>query len=189
MFFRALVINLILVMLILLGTWYTWQQLTHSTNPLTTLHQPDAYATEVIVSHTDITGHLYDQLKTPLLVHYPLNDSTFLSEPLFSLFLKKNESWELAAKYGRLKENNELLLLWDQVNLTQKKQACVIPSARLTTSVLTIYLKKKTADTSLPVTIVQANQVIQAVGLHADFTKKTIQLLSQVTAQVKPTKK
>ncbi|MDQ8039147.1 MAG: LPS export ABC transporter periplasmic protein LptC [Rickettsiella sp.] len=189
MFSKTLFINLILISLILLGTWYTWQQITRPVNKFTARHLPDAYATEVIIFHTDIEGNLYDQLKTPLSVHYPLDDSISLSKPLFNLFLKNNESWELSAHYGKLKENNNLLHLWDNVTLKQKKGLNTFPSSTLTTSTLNVNLKEKTAETSAPVAIIQENQVIHAVGLHADFNTKTIKLLSQVKGQLKPTKK
>ena len=186
MFSKTLFVNLILIALILLGTWYTWQQLTRPSNPFAARHQADAYATQVVIFHTDSEGNLYDQLKTPLSAHYPLSDSISLSTPLFNLFLKNNESWELSAQYGRLKENNNQLQLWDNVILKQKKAANTAHST-LTTSTLNIDLKEKTAETSAPVTITQANQQIHAIGLHADFTTKTIQLLSQVKGQFKPT--
>lgn len=188
MFSKTLFVNLILIALILLGTWYTWLQLMRPSNPFAARHQPDAYATQVIIFHTDSEGNLYDQLKTPLSVHYPLNDSISLSTPVFNLFLKNNESWELSAQYGKLEENNDLLQLWNNVILKQKKGANTAPSSTLTTSTLSIDLKQKTAETSAPVTITQANQLIHAIGLHADFTTKTIQLLSQVKGQLKPTK-
>ncbi len=187
MFSKTLFFNLILITLILLGTWYTWQQLTGTANPFTAQHQPDAYATQVTIFHTDNEGNLYDQLKTPLSVHYPLNNTISLSTPLFNLFLKNNESWELSAQYGKLRENNNLLQLWDNVILKQKKGTNTA-SSTLTTTSLNIDLKEKTAETSAPVTITQANQLIHAIGLHADFTTKTIKLLSQVKGQLKPTK-
>lgn len=189
MFSKTLFINLILIGLILLGTWYTWQQLARPINPLAMQHEFDSYATDVILFHTDTTGNLYDQLKTPLSTHYPSDDSIALSKPLFNLFLKNDETWELSASYGKLKENNDLLQLWDNVKLDQKKGTRKTPTSTLTTSTLTINLKEKTADTSAPVTITQINQVIHAIGLHADFTSKTIQLLSHVKGQLKPTKK
>ena len=189
MFSKTLFINLILISLILLGTWYTWQQLTHpSDNSFTKRNQFDAYATQVIIFHTDSEGNLYDQLKTPLSVHYPLDNSISLTTPLFNLFLKNNESWELSAKYGKLKENNDHLQLWDNVKLNQKKRLSTYPSSTLTTSTLDINLKEKTAETSSPVTITQANQTIHAIGLHANFSTKTMQLLSQVKGRLKPTK-
>jgi LPS export ABC transporter protein LptC len=189
MFFKTLFINLILVILILFGTWYTWQQLARSNNSRVAQHQADAYAINVIIFHTDIEGNIYDQVRTPLLVHYPADDSILLSSPVFDLFLKNNESWELSANYGKLKENYDLLQLWGKVTLNQKKMAHALPSTTLTTSVLTVNFKERTADTSAPVTIVQPNQVIHAMGLHADFASKTIQLLAQVKGQLKPTKK
>ncbi len=189
MFSKTLFTNLILISLILLGTWYTWQQLTRPINTFTTKHQPDAYATQVSIFHTDTNGNLYDQLKTPLSVHYPFDDSISLATPVFNLFLKNNESWKLTAQYGKLKENNERLQLWNNVTLNQKKGLNTSPSSTLTTSTLNVNLKEKTAETSAPVTITQANQVIHAIGLHADFNTKTIQLLSQVKGQLKPTKK
>jgi hypothetical protein len=72
MFSKTLFINLILIFLILLGTWYTWLQLTRPVNSAITGNQPDAYATKVIVYHIDKSGNLYDQLTTPLSIHYPL---------------------------------------------------------------------------------------------------------------------
>src|SRR5579862_3143475 len=104
MFSKTLFINLVLISLILLGTWYTWQQLTRPAAPFVTRRQADAYATQVSIFHTDTAGNLYDQLKTPLSVHYPLDNSISLSTPVFNLFEKKNESWELSARYGKLKE-------------------------------------------------------------------------------------
>jgi lipopolysaccharide export system protein LptC len=186
MFSKTLFINLVLISLILLGTWYTWQQLTRPAAPLVTRRQADVYATQVSIFHTDSEGNLYDQLKTPLSVHYPLDNSISLATPVFNLFEKNNESWELSARYGKLKENNDFLQLWNNVRLKQKKGVNTITT--LTTSTLTINLKEKTAQTADPVTIIQTNQVIQAIGLHADFKKKTIQLLSQVKGQLQSTK-
>jgi LPS export ABC transporter protein LptC len=188
MFSKTLFINLILITLILLGTWYTWLQLTHPSNPLVSQNQADAYATQVVIFHTDSEGNLYNQLKTPLSVHYPLDDSIFLHTPLFNLFLKNNESWELSAKYGKLKEKNDLLQLWDNVILNQKKDSNAPPHSTLETSTLNINLKAKTAETPAPVTIIQKNQELHAIGLHADFNSKTIQLLSQVKGQLNPGK-
>lgn len=188
MFSKTLFIHLILIAMILLGTWYTWQQLIYTTSTFTAQHLPDAYATQVILLHVDSKGNLYDQLKTPLSIHYPLDDSISLTTPIFNLFLENKETWELSAKYGKLKENNDRLELWNNVKLTQKKGSNANVSSTLTTSTLNINLKEKTAETSAPVTITQANQVLNAVGLHADFNAKTIQLLSQVKGQLKPTK-
>jgi LPS export ABC transporter protein LptC len=189
MFSKTLFINLILISLILLGTWYTWLQLTRPVNPTIAGHQPDAYATKVIVYHTDKSGNLYDQLNTPLSVHYPLDDSISLSTPLFTLFLNNKESWQLSSRYGKLKESKDLLQLWNNVILEQKQGISNRTASTLTTSTLDIHLKEKTAETSAPVTITQVNQEIHAIGLHADFNTKTIRLLSQVKGQLKPAKK
>jgi lipopolysaccharide export system protein LptC len=189
MFSKTLFLNLILLILILLGTWYTWQQLTRPPSPYATQPQPDAYATQVIISHTDNEGNLYDQLKSPLTVHYPLDDSISLITPLFLLFLKNNELWELSAKYGKLKENNTLLQLWNNVKLEQKVGRNKQPISILTTSSLDVHLKEKIAETAAPVTITQTGQIIHAVGLRANLNTKTVQLLSQVKGQLKPIKK
>ncbi|MFZ0219206.1 MAG: LPS export ABC transporter periplasmic protein LptC [Candidatus Aquirickettsiella sp.] len=189
MFSKTLFINLILISLILLGTWYTWLQLTRPVNSAITGNQPDAFATKVIVYHIDKSGNLYDQLSTPLSVHYPLDDSITLATPIFTLFLKNKESWQLSARYGRLKEGKDLLQLWNNVKLEQKQGHYKKSISTLTTSTLDIHLKEKTAETSAPVTITQINQEIHAVGLHANFNTKTIRLLSQVKGQLKPEKK
>jgi LPS export ABC transporter protein LptC len=189
MFSKTLVINLILTSFILLGTWYTWLQLTRSVNPFTTGRQPDTYATQVVIYHTDQKGNLYDQLDTPLSVHYPLDDSISLSTPLFTLFLKNKESWQLSSRYGRLEESKDLLRLWDDVKLKQKQDSSNTPLSTLTTSTLDIHLKEKTAQTLAPVVITQINQEIHAIGLYADFNTKTIRLLSQVKGQLKSAKK
>lgn len=189
MFSKTLVINLILTAFILLGTWYTWLQLTHPVSPFTTGHQPDTYATQVVIYHTDQKGNLYDQLDTPLSVHYPLDDSISLSAPFFTLFLKNRELWQLSSRYGKLEEGKNILRLWDNVKLTQKQGSSNTPLSTLTTSTLNIHLKDKTAQTSAPVVINQVSQEIHAIGLHADFNSKTIRLLSQVKGQLKSAKK
>lgn len=189
MFSKTLFINLILISLILLGTWYTWLQLTRPANSAITGNQPDAYATNIKVYHIDKSGNLYDQLNTPLSVHYPLDDSISLATPIFTLFLKNKESWQLSSRYGKLKEGKDLLQLWDDVKLEQKQGSANKIISTLTTSTLDIHLKEKTAETSSPVVITQINQEIHAVGLHANFNTKTIRLLSRVKGQLKPTKK
>lgn len=188
MFSKTLFINLILISLILLGTWYTWLQLTRPINSNIFGNQPDTYATNVIINHIDKSGNLYDQLKTPLSVHYPSDDSILLATPIFTLYLKNKESWQLSSDYGKLKEGKELLQLWDNVKLEQKQGPANKTVSTLTTSTLNIHLKEKTAETSAPVVITQINQEIHAVGLHANFNTKTIQLLSQVKGQLKPAK-
>lgn len=188
MFSKTLFINLILISLILLGTWYTWLQLTRPINSNNIGNQPDTYATKVIINHTDQSGNLYDQLKTPLSVHYPLDDSISLASPIFTLFLKNKESWQLSSHYGKLKKGKDLLQLWDNVKLEQKQGSANKTVSTLTTSTLNIYLKEKIAETSAPVVITRINQEIHAVGLHVNFKTKTIQLLSQVKGQLKPAK-
>lgn len=189
MFCKTLFINLILISLILLGTWYTWLQLTRPANSTITGNQPDAYATKVIIYHINKSGDLYDQLNTPLSVHYPSDDSISLTTPIFTLFLKNKESWQLSARYGKLKEGEDLLQLWNNIKLEQKQGSDNRTVSTLTTSTLDIHLKEKTAETSAPVTITQLNQEIHAVGLYANFNTKTIRLLSQVKGQLKPAKK
>lgn len=189
MFSKTLCIHLLLISLVLLSTWYTWSQLTRPVSSATTGRQPDAYATKVIVYHTDQSGNLYAQLSTPLSIHYPLDDSISLTTPIFTLFLKNKESWQLSAHYGRLKEGKGLLQLWDNVKLEQKQGLGKQTTSTLTTSTLAIHLKEKTAETSAPVVITQANQEIHAIGLQANFNTKTIRLLSQVKGQLKPAKK
>lgn len=188
MFSKTLFINLILISLILLGTWYTWLQLTRPVSSTILGKQPDSYATNVVVYHTDKWGNLYNQLNTPLSVHYPQDDSISLSTPIFTLFLKNKESWQLSSRYGKLKELEDILQLWNNVKLEQKQVSGNKIVSTLTTSALTIHLKEKTADTSAPVVITQINQEIHAVGLHANFNTKTIRLLSQVKGQLKPAK-
>jgi len=188
MFSKTLFINLILISLVLLGTWYTWLQLTRPVSPTLSGNQPDSYATQIIVYHTDKSGNLYDQLNTPLSVHYPLDDSISLTTPIFTLFLKNKESWQLSARYGKLQADKDLLQLWNNVKLEQKQGSNNKIVSTLKTSTLNIRLKEKTADTSAPVVITQANQEIHAVGLHANFSTKTIRLLSQVKGQLKPAK-
>lgn len=188
MFSKTLFVNLILILLILLGTWYTWLQLTRPASSTLLGNRPDSYATQIIVYHTDKLGNLYDQLNTPLSVHYPLDDSISLTTPLFTLFLKNKESWQLSSRYGKLKEDKGLLQLWNNVKLEQKQGSNNKIISTLTTSNLNIYLKEKTADTFAPVVITQENQEIHAVGLHANFSTKTIRLLSQVKGQFRPTK-
>lgn len=184
---KTLFIHLILLAMILLGTWYTLQQLTHTSNVLKQ-QQPDGYATEVTMFCMDEKGSLHDKLKTPLSIHNPIDDSISLQTPLFNFFLKNNETWDLSAKYGKLTENDDRLQLWDNVKLIQKKGSNSNVSSTLITSTLNINRKENTADTAAPVVVIQPNQVINAVGLHADFNTKIIQLLSQVKGKLKPTK-
>ena len=186
MFSKTVLMNLILILSILFGLYYIRLQLTRPVNTSNLTHQPDSYATQVVMYHIDKAGILGDQLSAPFSLHYPSNNTTLLTAPLFTFYLKNKASWQLSARYGRLKENDRLRL-WNNVTLEQKNSNNKIIST-LKTSTLDIHIKEKIADTSAPVSITRMNQVIHAVGLHANFNTKTIRLLSQVKSQFMPEK-
>ena len=186
MFSKSLLVNFFLLAIVLLGGGYTWHQLMQPIYVLDKANQPDSYATGVTLVHIDKTGVLCNRLETPLLVHYGTEEDTLFSDPVFTFYKKNKELWKLSASFGKLKEKQALLYLWDNVVLKQYLATKNEPATKLITTNLLVSLKKNSAETTAPVTVTQPNQILHAVGLRANFTHKTIQFLSDIRTEIEP---
>lgn len=148
--------------------------------------QPDAdksYMSHVTITRMDaITGKPQDELQTPLMVHSATSGKTAITRPHFIIFQPVGEPWNLYSDHGQTQNGVDILDLWDHVVLTQPPGP-QNQSMTITTSAVTIYPKKKYAETAQAVMGTQPGTTLQAIGMHTDFNTGIVNLLSNVRGE------
>ncbi len=138
-----------------------------------------SYMTDVVITRMNPdSGKPQDELQTPLMVHY--EGKTTITQPHFIIFqINGQQPWNLSGDHGETQSGMDILNLWGNVVLAEapgpQNQAMTI-----TTSAVTIYPKKKYAETVQPVVGSQPGNVLQAIGMHTDFKTGIVTLLSNV---------
>ncbi len=175
----------LLILFIFLGLWYACHRLTRSIVSASVSNRPDYYAMDVFVQHFSDSGQLYDELHTPFAQHNPVQNTTYLQKPILRLFASADTTWQLSANDGQIEDYRPIVTLWNNVFLIQTlAQQPRVAATQVATSYVVINLSDKTAVTPKPVTFIQPNQIVHAIGMHADFKTKIIHLQHQVRAQL-----
>ena len=100
---------------------------------------------------------------------------------------RKLPAWQLQAKQGKVIRGNHKIVLWNHVIIGRKGNAYASPIT-LTTNTLTLYPKRRFAETAAPVTIFQPGtaNVTTAIGMHVNAKTHTATLLSHVHSVFDP---
>jgi|GEM_PF-1714484 len=100
---------------------------------------------------------------------------------------RKLPAWRLQAKQGKITRSNHKIVLWNHVIIGRKSNAYASPIT-LTTNTLTLYPKRRFAETAAPVTIFQPGtaNVTTAIGMQVNAKTHTATLLSHVHSVFDP---
>ena len=147
----------------------------------------DFFMHDVVYTQMAEDGSIQNQLRSPRMVHYPLNDTYTFNSPQLVMVGANKHIWKINADYGSGKKSGQEIYLWDNVNITQQASESGREFMRVVTSAATIYPQQKIASTDRPLTITQAGTVVSAIGARVDFHTSTIKLLSKVEGQYAPT--
>lgn len=147
----------------------------------TTRHnKPDAFASRVTHIATDKEGHISSTLESNRVIHFTNSQTTVFTAPKLTIISKNNKNpWIITAEKGKSYEKENRVVLQGHVKIHQDGTAKA-PAITLHTSTLTVYTKKKIAQTQAPVTIERKGLVVHAKGLRGDLEKGTMELLSNV---------
>ncbi|HSW71427.1 MAG TPA: LPS export ABC transporter periplasmic protein LptC [Gammaproteobacteria bacterium] len=151
------------------------------------LGKPDAFMEEIVATIIDKQGKPSLKIVSPKMIHYLENDSTEISKPLLTLYRnarqpKATKPWQLSADHARALEGIHQILLWENVVIHHPEDE-QDEKTTLLTPTLRVYPDKQFAETADPVTIMQPNTKIHAIGMNADLASGAVKLLSQTRGE------
>lgn len=144
-------------------------------------HDPDFIVEKFSAVKLYPTGDTELSLAAIKMTHYPDTKTSLLERPHFARYAPGGEGAPVHAyaQKGIVSEDGEQADLHDQVRVIREargKQS----ELTLSTTFLQLLPNKGLASTDKPVTIVDANTHITAVGLKLDSNKRVFKLLSRV---------
>lgn len=168
--------------LILVACLSTWLMVKNhhgiAKNSINLKLKPDAYMYNATYYQFNNKGILDNRLEAQQATHIPHENKTIYTEPDYLMFTKDRLPWYISAKNGTSLQGVELINLRKNVVLFQPATD-TRPATKILTTVLTVHPKLSTADTAAHVTILRPGSTVLAKGMHVNFHKNTINLLSQ----------
>ena len=150
-------------------------------------HDPDFIVSKFSATTLNVQGVPRFIMSAQKMVHYPDDDSTQLDEPQLSSFNADHPPVNIFAKQGNVSSKGDEVFLRDEVKLVRAASATQ-GEMTLTTAYLHVVPDLDLADTDHPFILVDANSIVQAVGMQFDNKTRIMKLLAQVRIQHEPTK-
>lgn len=147
--------------------------------------QVDSYMEDVVATTYNKLGMPTLKLVTPSMVHYPENNTTQISNPHVTIYRDSPQPWYLDAKHAKASNGTDEILFWDDVNIHHVADTDN-PNTTLVTDFLTIFPDKQVASTEKPVTFIQPEMTVHAIGMLANLKDHTIKLLSDAKGEYAP---
>jgi len=150
-----------------------------STRDGSTRHDPDYIVENMVAMRMGPDGERLHQLEATRMLHYPDDDTTRLEQPRLIQFegaqvsLSITSNSALVSSEGKTVDFNGDVKAVRAASPTQSELT-------LTTDHLHVVPDDEFAKTDRPVTIVDANTQVTAVGLELDNHAKTLKLMSNV---------
>lgn len=152
-------------------------------------HDPDFYLKDFTLTTMDKAGVPRNRLESPYMVHYADDDISEVTTPRMQVFGKDAPPWHIDAGMGVILSEGKTVLLRDGVIISQSDPH----NGQLTTlrtADLTVTPESESAETASPVSFADsAGNVVDAVGMRANFRDERLELLSQVRGKYVAAKK
>lgn len=129
--------------------------------------------TLTIMSDSGIPSRI---IKGKKMDHYPVDDSTDITDPVAEFMEPGKDTWVVKSKKAHTTGSGDNILLTGDVVIIDKDQ----PKIQLLTQKLNLDTVYNTAYTDEAVTLKSPYGVTHSVGLHADLKDRTINLHSKV---------
>lgn len=147
--------------------------------------KPDAFMEGVVATILDKEGNLSMTVKTPKMIHYAENDTTYFNQPIVTFYRESPLPWTIIAKHAKARFGMEEVNFWEDVVIHHKSDT-IHPETVIKTESLLVKPKEQTANTEEPITLTQPNLNVSAIGLSANMMNGDIQLLSHARGQYAP---
>ena len=153
-----------------------------------TRHDPDYTVENFVAVRMGPDGLRLHQLEADRMLHYPDDDSTQLEAPRLLKYENEKVALSITAKRAHVSSKGETVDFQDDVRAVRSATPTQSELV-LTTDFLHVVPDDNYARTDSPVTIVDANTKVTAVGLEFDNKAKTLKLMSNVRGSYVPKKK
>ncbi|MBI3479801.1 MAG: LPS export ABC transporter periplasmic protein LptC [Nitrosomonadales bacterium] len=150
-------------------------------------HDPDAIVENFSATKLNAQGTPSFIMAAKKMLHYPDDNSTMLEAPHITLLPAGQPAMHATAQRGVVSRNGDEVLLHDNVEISREANA-QHDALTVRTDYLHILPEQNLADTDHAVTIIEARNIVQAVGMKMDNNKRTLKLLSQVRSEHAPIK-
>jgi len=177
--------SILLPLLLLLGATYWLNQQVRPLPPVSDgnkRHDPDFIISKFAATTLNEQGTPHFVLSAQKMVHYPDNDSTHLDDLQLSSLYSDHPPVYTSARQGEISSKGKEVFLRDEVKLVRAADATQ-SEMTFTTTYLHAIPDLDLMDTDRPVTMMDAHNVIHAVGMKFDNKARIIKLLAQVTSQ------
>lgn len=150
-------------------------------------HDPDFIVSKFVATTLNQQGVKRFIMSAAEMMHYPDDDSTHLREPQLTSFYADRPPVNIFARRGKVSSKGDEVFLHDEVKLVRAPGAA---QSRMTliTAYLHVVPDRDWADTDRPITLTDAHNTINAVGMQFDNKARTIKLLAQVRSRYEPAK-
>lgn len=153
-----------------------------------TRHEPDYIVDNFVAARMGPEGIRLHQLEAQRMVHYPDDDTTHLQAPRLLHYEGERLAVRISANRALVSSEGKTVDFNDDVKVVRTATATQ-SELTLTTEHLHVVPDDDFAKTDKPVTIVDANTKVTAVGLELDNNAKTLKLMSNVRGSYVPKKK
>lgn len=150
-------------------------------------HDPDFIISKFSATTLNEQGVPRFIMSAQKMVHYPDDDSTHLDAPQLSSFNTGQPPVYTFASQGEVSSKGDEIFLRDEVKLVRAASARQ-SEMTFTTSYLHVIPDRDLADTDRPVTMIDAHNILHAVGMQFDNKARIMKLLAQVKSQHDPAK-
>lgn len=123
----------------------------------------------------DTSGALSQEATATDVKHYLEDDTTYISDPRFTTHRANEAPWFARAEFGQMREDNNILELYQDVQITRGDREIVI-----TTEKILIDREQNLAETDLPIAIEGPKTRTEGVGMRAWFNQERVELLDKV---------
>jgi lipopolysaccharide export system protein LptC len=148
-------------------------------------HDPDAIVEDFSATSLNEQGVPSFIMAAKKMVHFPDDDSTTLEAPRITMLSAGQPAIHATAKSATISSKGEEVILRDDVEVLRDASERQ-DSFKLQTEYLRIFPDQNLADTDRAVTLVDAHNIVHAIGMELDNKTRTLKLLSQVTSDHVP---
>ena len=148
-------------------------------------HDPDFIISKFVATTLNEQGLPRFLMSAKKMVHYPDDDSTHLEEPQLSSLYPDRPAVYTSSRRGEVSSKGDEVFLRDEVKLVRMPGPTQSEMA-ITTAYLHVVPDRDWADTDLPITLVDAHNIVNAVGLQFDNKARMVKLLAQVRSRYEP---
>lgn len=145
-------------------------------------HDPDFIVNNFSAATLNEQGTPRFMIAAKKMLHYPDDDSTHLEDPQLTSISPDRPALHASASNGSISGRGDEVFLRDNVKIIRAASARQSELV-FTTTYLHVIPDRELAETDQPVTIMDAHNRINAIGMQLDNKTRVIKLLAQVRSE------